>query len=174
MKLVEVICSARTDDETVARTFDHVQGLSKIPVVVNDARGIYTSRTFGTFVLKGTTMSIEGVAAPVIENAGIQCGMALGPLATIDETALSLSVDVREQTRADCAERGKPYVEPGSATLDPMVKELKRLGRASGGGFYDYPAGKGAKKTQWPELKPLFEKPGRLWYCHAIETAWSG
>ena len=60
-----------------------------------------------------------------------------------------------------------------------MVKELKRPGRAGGGGFYDYPAG--ARKHLWPELKPLFEKPGvewsvqeiqdRLLYRQAIETA---
>ena len=56
---------------------------------------------------------------------------------------------------------------------------MTRPGRAGGGGFYDYPAG--AKKHLWPELKPLFEKPGvewsvqeiqnRLLYRQAIETA---
>ena len=182
MKLVEIIRGKQTDDETVARAYDYVQALGKIPIVVNDSRGFYTSRTFGTFVTEGTTMLSEGIPAAVIENAGIQCGMPVGPLAVIDETSLSLSVHVLDQTRADLAAEGKTFdAGPGQLLVERMVKEFKRPGRAGGGGFYDYPAEKGARKTLWPELKPLFEKPGVAWditevkerilYRQAIETA---
>jgi 3-hydroxyacyl-CoA dehydrogenase / enoyl-CoA hydratase / 3-hydroxybutyryl-CoA epimerase len=180
MKLVEIIRGKTTDDETVARAFDYVQALGKIPIVVNDSRGFYTSRTFGTFVMEGAAMLGEGIPAPVIENAGIQCGMPVGPLAVLDETALSLSVHVLDQTRADFAAEGKTYnATPGELLVEQMVKELKRPGRAGGGGFYDYPAG--AKKSLWPELKTRFEKPGAAWdlqdvkdrllYRQAVETA---
>ena len=182
MKLVEIIRGAQTDDETVARAFDYVQALGKIPIVVNDSRGFYTSRTFGTFITEGTNMLSEGIPAPVIENAGIQCGMPVGPLAVNDETALSLSVHVMEQTRADYAAEGRKYEEPpGLLLVERMVKEFQRPGRAGGGGFYDYPAEKGARKTLWPQLKTLFEKPGVAWdlqevkdrllYRQAVETA---
>jgi len=182
MKLVEIIRGKQTDDETVARAYDYVQALGKIPIVVNDARGFYTSRTFGTFVTEGTTMLSEGIPAAVIENAGIQCGMPVGPLAVIDETSLSLSVHVLDQTRADFAAEGKAYeAGPGQLLVERMVKEFKRPGRAGGGGFYDYPAEKGARKTLWPELKTLFEKPtvgwditevkDRILYRQAVETA---
>ena len=182
MKLVEIIRGQQTDDETVARAFDYVQALGKIPIVVNDARGFYTSRTFGTFVMEGAAMLAEGIPAPVIENAGIQCGMPVGPLAVMDETALSLSVQVLEQTRADYAAEGKPYdAGPGQLLVERMVKEFKRPGRAGGGGFYDYPSEKGARKSLWPELKTHFEKPGVAWdlqdikdrllYRQAVETA---
>ena len=157
-------------------------GVGKIPIVVNEARGFYTSRTFGTFVTEGATMLSEGIPAPVIENAGIQCGMPVGPLAVNDETSLSLSVHVLDQTRADFAAEGKDYpVGPGQLLVERMVKEFKRPGRAGGGGFYDYPADKGARKTLWPQLRPLFEKPDVAWditevkdrllYRQAIETA---
>jgi len=182
MKLVEIIRGRQTDDETVARAYDYVQALGKIPIVVNDARGFYTSRTFGTFVTEGATMLSEGIPAPVIENAGIQCGMPVGPLAVNDETSLSLSVHVLDQTRADFAAEGKDYpVGPGQLLVERMVKEFKRPGRAGGGGFYDYPTDKGARKTLWPQLRPLFEKPDVAWditevkdrllYRQAIETA---
>ena len=182
MKLVEIIRGAKTDDETVARAFDYVQALGKIPIVVNDSRGFYTSRTFGTFVMEGAAMLSEGIPAPVIENAGIQCGMPVGPLAVLDETALSLSVHVLDQTRADYAAEGKPY-DPGAGQLlvERLVKEFQRPGRAGGGGFYDYPAEKGARKFLWPQLKTLFEKPELAWdlqevkdrllYRQAVETA---
>jgi 3-hydroxyacyl-CoA dehydrogenase/enoyl-CoA hydratase/3-hydroxybutyryl-CoA epimerase len=182
MKLVEIIRGAQTDDETVARAFDYVQALGKIPIVVNDARGFYTSRTFGTFVMEGAAMLSEGIPAAVIENAGIQSGMPIGPLAVLDETALSLSVHVLDQTRADYGAEGKLYA-PGAGELlvERMVKEHMRPGRAAGGGFYDYPAEKGAKKELWSQLKPLFEKPDLAWelqdvkdrllYRQAVETA---
>ncbi len=182
MKLVEIIRGKQTDDETVARAFDYVQALGKIPIVVNDSRGFYTSRTFGTFVMEGAAMLGEGIPAAAIENAGIQAGMPVGPLAVLDETALSLSVHVLDQTRTDFSAEGKTYTAtPGELLVERMVKELKRPGRAAGGGFYDYPAEPGAKKQLWPELKPLFEKPGAAWtieelkdrllYRQAVETA---
>jgi len=181
MKLVEIIRGARTDDETVARAFDVVTALGKLPIVVNDSRGFFTSRVFGTFVMEGATMLAEGVSAPLIEHAALAAGMPVGPLAVLDETSLALSVHVLDQTRADLAIEGKAY-EPGQGELlvERMVKELKRPGRAGGGGFYDYP--KGEPKQLWPELHTLFEKPEatppsidalkqRLLYRQSIETA---
>lgn len=182
MKLVEIIRGKQTDDETVARAFDYVQFLGKIPIVVNDSRGFYTSRTFGTFVMEGAAMLDEGIPAAAIENAGMQAGMPVGPLAVLDETALSLSVSVLDQTRTDFNAEGRTYIAtPGELLVERMVKEFMRNGRAAGGGFYDYPLEKGAKKTLWPELKTLFEKPQTSWdiqemkdrllYRQAVETA---
>ena len=182
MKLVEIIRGAQTDDETVARAFDYVQAIGKVPIVVNDARGFFTSRVFGTFVMEGAAMLGEGIPAPVIENAGIQCGMPVGPLAVLDETALSLSLHVMEQTMADFAAEGKTYTPTaGEQLVADMVRQHGRPGRAGGGGFYDYPAEKGARKSLWPQLKTLYEKPGQPWdmtdiqdrllYRQAVETA---
>ncbi len=180
MKLVEIIRGKDTDDETIARAYDYVLALGKLPIVVNDSRGFYTSRTFGTFVMEGAAMLGEGIPAPVIENAAMQVGMPVGPLAVLDETALSLSVHVLEQTRIDLHKEGKQYVATQGETLvERMVKQHHRSGRAAGGGFYDYP--EGGKKRLWPELKSLFEKPGAEWnlqdvkdrllYRQAVETA---
>jgi len=180
MKLVEIIRGEKTDDETIARAYDYVQALGKLPIVVNDSRGFYTSRTFATFVMEGAAMLGEGIPAPVIENLAMQVGMPVGPLAVIDETALTLSVHVLEQTREDFKNEGRTYAEsPGELLVERMVKEFKRGGRASGGGFYDYPVGQ--KKMLWPELKKIFEKSqvtldmqdikDRILYRQAIETA---
>jgi 3-hydroxyacyl-CoA dehydrogenase/enoyl-CoA hydratase/3-hydroxybutyryl-CoA epimerase len=180
MKLVEIIRGKDTDDETVARAFDYVQQLGKLPIVVNDSRGFYTSRTFGTYVMEGAAMLGEGLPAALIENAAMQAGMPVGALAVLDETALTLSVHVLDQTRADFAAEGKTFTAtPGELLVERMVKELKRPGRAGGGGFYDYPAGE--KKHLWPELRTLFEKSDVTWsveevqdrllYRQAIETA---
>jgi 3-hydroxyacyl-CoA dehydrogenase/enoyl-CoA hydratase/3-hydroxybutyryl-CoA epimerase len=182
MKLVEIIRGQQTDDETVARAFDYVQAIGKIPIVVNDSRGFFTSRVFGTFVMEGAAMVGEGIPAAVVEQAGLQAGMPVGPLAVLDETALSLSVHVLDQTRADVRAEGGTYIaSPGELLVERMVKEFDRNGRAAGAGFYEYPQEKGAKKYLWPELKNLFERPGIAWdmqdlkdrllYRQAVETA---
>ena len=178
MKLVEIIRGAATSDETIARAYDYVLALGKTPIVVNDSRGFFTSRVFGTFVMEGAAMLDEGIPAPLVEHAGLAAGMPVGPLAVLDETSLSLSVHVLEQTRADAAAAGERF-EPGRGELfvERLVKEFQRPGRAGGGGLYDYPPG--AAKHLWSGLK-AFEKPGqvdlgelkqRLLYRQSIETA---
>jgi 3-hydroxyacyl-CoA dehydrogenase/enoyl-CoA hydratase/3-hydroxybutyryl-CoA epimerase len=180
MKLVEIIRGEKTDDETIARAYDYVQALGKLPIVVNDSRGFYTSRTFATFVMEGAAMLGEGIPAPVIENLATQVGMPVGPLAVIDETALTLSLHVLEQTREDFKNEGRNYeASPGELLVERMVNEFKRGGRAAGGGFYDYPPGQ--KKLLWSELKKIFENPhvtfdvqdikDRILFRQAIETA---
>jgi len=180
MPLVEIIKGAKTSPETVARAYDYVLAISKTPIVVNDSRGFYTSRTFGTFVMEGCSMLAEGIAPAVVENAGRLAGMPVGPLEVIDQTSMSLSLHVMEQTGADMEAEGKTYVPaPGQEVVVRMVKEFNRPGRAAGGGFYEYP--KEGKKFLWPELKKIFGKPDetydfeelkeRILYRQAIETA---
>ena len=186
MQLVEIIKGKATDDETVARAYDYVQALGKFPIVANDSRGFFTSRVFGTFVMEGAAMLGEGIPAAAIENAGIQCGMPVGPLAVLDETALTLSLHVMDQTRKDFEAEGKTYTATaGELVVEKMVKQHNRPGRAGGAGFYEYPTAEqaktGAKKFLWPELKGLFEKSDAAWnitdlkdrllYRQAVETA---
>jgi 3-hydroxyacyl-CoA dehydrogenase/enoyl-CoA hydratase/3-hydroxybutyryl-CoA epimerase len=130
--------------------------------------------------MEGASMLQEGIPAPMIENLAMQVGMPVGPLAVIDETALTLSVHVLDQTREDFKKEGRLYVaNSGELLVEQMVKELKRGGRVAGGGFYDYPVGQ--KKMLWPDLKKLFEKShitisvqdikDRFLFRQAIETA---
>jgi 3-hydroxyacyl-CoA dehydrogenase/enoyl-CoA hydratase/3-hydroxybutyryl-CoA epimerase len=182
MKLVEIIRGKQTSDDTVARAFDYVQAIGKIPIVVNDSRGFFTSRVFASFVMEGVAMLGEGIPAAAIENAGIQSGMPVGPLAVLDETSLTLSRHVTSQVRADLAAEGKTYHATSSELLiERMVNEFQRPGRVGGAGFYDYSTEGEIKKSLWPQLKPLFEKAevswdiadlkDRLLYRQAIETA---
>ena len=179
MPLVEIIKGAQTSDETLARGFDFVLQIKKTPIVVNDSRGFFTSRVFGTFTNEGIAMLGEGVAAPMIETEARKAGMPVGPLAVSDEVSLSLMSHIRQQTAKDLQAEGKTVPgHPATAVIDLLVNEYKRAGKAAGGGFYEYPAG--GQKYLWPELKARFERPGqqispqdvrdRLLFIQAIET----
>ncbi|EZP65448.1 3-hydroxyacyl-CoA dehydrogenase NAD-binding domain-containing protein [Pseudomonas sp. RIT357] len=179
MPLVEIIKGAQTSDETLARGFDFILQIKKTPIVVNDSRGFFTSRVFGTFTNEGIAMLGEGVAAPMIETEARKAGMPVGPLAVSDEVSLSLMSHIRQQTAKDLQAEGKTVPgHPATAVIDLLVNEYKRAGKAAGGGFYEYPAG--GQKYLWPELKARFERPGqqispqdvrdRLLFIQAIET----
>ena len=80
MQLVEIIRGKKSSDEALAAAMDYVRAIGKIPIVVNDSRGFYTSRTFGTYVREGMAMLSEGIPAALIENAGRMTGMPMPPL----------------------------------------------------------------------------------------------
>ena len=157
MPLVEIILGAETDDATTALALDYVSQIRKTPIVVNDSRGFYTSRCFGTYVQEGYAMVKEGVNPALIENAGKMAGMPVGPLAVGDEVALDLSYKVGMATRKAL---GDKYVEsPADDFVEKMVVELERFGRKNKKGNYVYPDD-GGKKYLWPGLKDHFPLAG--------------
>lgn len=148
MQLVEIIMGKRTSQETLAKAMDYVKQIRKTPIVVNDSRGFYTSRCFGTYVGEGLAMLAEGIKPAIIENVGRTTGMPMPPLALNDEVSLDLAYKVREQTKKDL---GDKYVAgPADRIVEKMVVELGRVGKKAGKGFYDYPAD--GKKKLWPGL----------------------
>lgn len=155
MALVEIICGKKTSDETLARAFDFVQQIKKTPIVVNDSRGFFTSRCFTTFLDEGSALLEDGVDPMVIDNLSKQAGMPVGPLTMRDEVSLKLGLDVRKANRKLVEAAGEEWAEWSvDRVLGVMVEQEGRLGKAYGGGFYDYPEN-GAKKV-WPKVYELF------------------
>jgi 3-hydroxyacyl-CoA dehydrogenase / enoyl-CoA hydratase / 3-hydroxybutyryl-CoA epimerase len=178
MPLVEIIVGQHTDNTTLARGFDFVLQIGKTPIVVNDSRGFYTSRVFGTYVMEGLAMLAEGVHPRSIEAAGLQAGMPMPPLALQDEVSLSLALHVADQTQKDLQAEGRPYQEhPGMAVVRRLC-ELGRVGKKAGKGFYDWAEG---GKQLWPGLAQLYPVAGqqpaqqrlidRLMFAQANEAA---
>jgi len=153
MMLVEIILGKKTGDKALARAIDYVRAIRKTPIVVNDTRGFYVNRCVLRYMSEAYKMLIEGVPAPMIENAARAAGMPVGPLALTDETAVDLAQKIMRQTIRDLGEKA---VDPEQMKLiDTMVDTHGRFGRKNGKGFYDYPA-KPAKKKLWPGLKDLY------------------
>jgi 3-hydroxyacyl-CoA dehydrogenase/enoyl-CoA hydratase/3-hydroxybutyryl-CoA epimerase len=178
MPLVEIIVGKETSDETLAKGFDYVLQIGKTPIVVNDSRGFYTSRVFGTYVMEGIAMLKEGVHPRSIEVAGLQAGMPMPPLALQDEVSLSLGLHVAEQTKKDLAAEGKPYTEHPGMSVVRQLCEIGRVGKKAGRGFYDWGDD---GKALWPELTKLYpvaaQQPAqrelidRLMFAQANEAA---
>jgi 3-hydroxyacyl-CoA dehydrogenase/enoyl-CoA hydratase/3-hydroxybutyryl-CoA epimerase len=154
MMLVEIIMGRETGEQALAVALDYVRAIKKTPIVVNDARGFFANRCVGAYILEGHLMLTEGVPAAMIENAGKQAGMPVGPLALNDEVAIDLALKI---VRATKAQVGEGAVVPAQEDLlVRLVEREGRLGRKNRKGFYDYP--ENGQKRLWPGLKDL--QPG--------------
>jgi len=176
MPLVEIIVGEKTADEAIAKALDYVTQIRKTPIVVNDSRGFYTSRCFGTYPKEALNMLAEGVSPALIDNSGAYAGMAVGPLTVADEVSIELMHHVAEATRKGL---GEAYVkEICDDVVSKMVVDLKRLGRKNSKGFYDYH--EDGSKSLWTEVAEYFpladkqptqeEVTQRLLYRQALEV----
>ncbi len=179
MPLVEIICGAKTSEETLAKAFDYVLQIGKVPIVVNDARGFFTSRVIMRFVFEALAAVGEGVEPATVEQAALQAGYPAGPLVLSDDISLSLSQELREQTAKALAAEGRPVpTHAADAVVDRMVA-LGRKGRVTGGGFYDYDEN-GKRLRVWPGVRTEFRSGStdiamrdlqeRMLFAEAIET----
>ncbi|MGJ1233343.1 MULTISPECIES: 3-hydroxyacyl-CoA dehydrogenase NAD-binding domain-containing protein [Sphingobacterium] len=132
MPLVEIICGKLTAQKTLEKALATALRLNKIPIVVQDAPGFFTSRIFFNYLLEGITMVLEGISPTLIEEEAIAAGFAVGPLAVLDEISLELMLHVYDQLPQLHASQKRAY-----NYLKGMVDQ-GRKGKKSGAGFYDY------------------------------------
>ena len=154
MGLVEIILGDKTTEETLAKTIDYVLKIRKTPIVVNDFRGFYTSRCFGTYTQEGMEMLMEGIKPAIIENVGRQCGMPMGPLEVSDSVGLDTALKIgRQYAKAAGVDANE---QPSSQFLAWLVEDKGRVGRKAGKGYYEY--GDNGKPTRlWPDLSDKLE-----------------
>ncbi len=147
MPLVEIICGKDTCPEALARAYDYCLQIKKTPIVVNDARGFFTTRVIGTFANEGIAMLGEGVNAQSIEQAAMQAGDEINM-----ETALKIGKAARDDAKREGTE--PPAEHPAEVVMKKMVEELDRPGKLQGKGFYEYP--ENGKKHLWSGLADAF------------------
>lgn len=173
MKLVELIRGAETSDRALAQALDAVQAIGKLPIVVNDGPGFFTSRVWSRLVTEAPILVGDGVDPVAVERGAHMAGFPGAPLAMLDEVSLTLVQHIKK------ANEGK--LDLDTSVIDRLVDEFGRKGRASGtGGFYEY--GPGREKHLWPGLYehfareeakaiPLRDVQDRMLFAMALETA---
>ena len=156
MPLVEIISGKDTSPEALAKTYDYCQQIKKTPIVVNDARGFFTTRVIGTFANEGIAMLGEGINAQSIEQAAMQAGYPVGTLNLIDEINMETALKIGKAARDDAKREGTelPPEHPAEVVMKKMVEELDRPGKVQGKAFYEYP--ENGKKHLWSGLKDAF------------------
>ena len=152
MPLVEVIRGPKTSDETVARVVGWAKALGKNPVVVGDSPGFLVNRVLMPYLAEALKLQSEGLDITLVDAAAQRFGMPMGPFRLIDEVGIDVASKVARTFSIQFPDR---FSE--SPLLNKMAKD-GRLGRKSGGGFYDYKAGRST--GAWKGLSmPDFELP---------------
>ncbi len=146
MPLLEIITTSSTSDATLARCLSFCQRIKKLPVVVNDGYGFYTTRVFSAYIMEGANLVAEGHDPLLIEWAARAAGMVVPPLQVFDEVTLTLGVKANEQGRNYL---GDAVDSPGMDLVRALVAE-GRTGKADGAGFYNYEGGK--RRGLWSKL----------------------
>ncbi|CAN5336992.1 3-hydroxybutyryl-CoA dehydrogenase [soil metagenome] len=135
LKLVEVISSSETSEETRAAIVALAEDLGKVPAEARDSPGFVSNRILMPFLNEAAYALEEGVAEPEAIDTIAKLGFAhpMGPLALADLIGLDTCVAIMEVLHEGL---GDPKYEPC-----PLLRKhvaAGRLGRKSGRGFYEY------------------------------------
>jgi 3-hydroxybutyryl-CoA dehydrogenase len=135
MPLVEVVRGLQTDDKTVVKVVEVVEGLGKTAVQVNDSPGFVSNRVLMPMINEAIFCVMEGVATPEAVDQVMKLGMShpIGPLALADLIGLDVCLQILQILHNDF---GDDKYRPA-----PLLRRLVaagRLGRKSGRGFYVY------------------------------------
>ena len=132
MQLLEVICAAKTSNQTLATTVALSRAIKKIPIVVNDGPGFYVSRQLGGLMGGAVYLSADGVDGAAIESAMTDFGMPMGPATLADLTGIDINYHVNRTFEKRLGERYK--VHP----LTERIYQTGCFGRKTGAGYFDY------------------------------------
>jgi 3-hydroxybutyryl-CoA dehydrogenase len=138
MALIEIIRGLATSDATYALTEDLSRRLGKTPVEVNDYPGFVINRILMPMINEAAYALMEGVATREAIDTVMKLGAnhPLGPLALADMVGLDVCLNIMEVLHEGL---GDSKYRPC-----PLLRKMVRagyLGRKSGRGFYEYPAG---------------------------------
>jgi 3-hydroxybutyryl-CoA dehydrogenase len=135
MKLLEIVRSIATSDETLAAARQFGANVGKTVVVAKDAPGFIVNRLMVPQILNAIRMLDSGTASREDIDNGLMLGLnhPMGPLGLADLIGLDTILFIANGLYAEFKE--SQYVAP--VVLSKMVA-AGWLGRKSGKGFYEY------------------------------------
>ncbi len=133
MKLVEIIRTIATSEETVLRLRAFAESLGKTPIVAKDTAGFVVNFLLIPYMLSAVRMCENGVATMQDIDTGMKlgCGYPMGPFELLDYVGLDTTLYAAEAIYQE-------YPDPAYAppTLLRRMVQAGRYGRKNGKGFY--------------------------------------
>ena len=135
MKLVEVVKTITTSEETANSAFDFVQRLGKEPIRAKDNSGFVVNLLLVPYMIDAINALESNVASVEDIDKGMMLGAGhpMGPFTLLDFVGLDTTYKIAEIMFDEYRE--KRYAPP------PLLKRMVMAGmygRKSGKGFYDY------------------------------------
>ncbi|WP_322819265.1 3-hydroxyacyl-CoA dehydrogenase NAD-binding domain-containing protein [Tepidiforma sp.] len=135
LKLVEIVSTASTTEETLQDALQLCQQLDRVTVQVKDTPGFIANRLLVPFIFDAIELLQTGVASAEDIDLACRVGLnhAMGPLATADLIGLDTLKAIAESM---FEEYGEPRFK--APTLLRRLVSLGHLGRKTGRGFFRY------------------------------------
>ena len=142
MKLIELVRTPHTSDETVATCREVERRMGKEVVLVNEAPGFITTRVNALIGNEAFNMLEAGIATAEDIDKALKLGLnhPMGPFELVDLVGLDVRLNILEYLHSTLGEKYRP-----NELLRQYVKE-GRLGRKTGRGVYEYSQQKAAEK----------------------------
>jgi 3-hydroxybutyryl-CoA dehydrogenase len=137
MKLVEIIRGYSTSDETMATATALAKKMGKITVEVKkDSPGFIVNRCMIPHMIEAIKIVEEGIASIPDVDTAVKNGLnyPMGPFELMDLTGIDIAYFVNEYFFKELNKELK-WASPN--LLKTMIR-ANRLGRKTGGGWYDY------------------------------------
>ena len=135
MKLVEVVRTIATSDDTFSRAFDFAKALGKVPIAAKDNSGFVVNLLLVPYMLDAIRQLERGVASITDIDTGmvLGCGYPMGPFTLCDFVGVDTLYRISEIMYDEYRE--ERYAPP---PLLKRIVSMGRFGRKSGRGFYDW------------------------------------
>jgi 3-hydroxybutyryl-CoA dehydrogenase len=135
MKLVEVVRTVETSEETITACREAGGRMGKEVVVVKESPGFITSRINALIGNEAFAMLEAGIASAEDIDKALKLGLnhPMGPFELVDLVGLDVRLSILEYLQQTLGEKYRP-----SPLLKQYVK-AGRLGRKSGRGVFEYP-----------------------------------
>ncbi|NQY89303.1 MAG: enoyl-CoA hydratase/isomerase family protein [Colwellia sp.] len=131
MKLLEVVATKSTDAQTLTTAMNLGKKMGKVSVAVKVCYGFVGNRMYACYGREANMLLLEGATPQQIDNAMVQWGMAMGPLAVNDMSGIDIGYKARQ------ANTDRPD-DPCYFAAADMLVEAGRLGQKTHAGFYQY------------------------------------
>lgn len=154
MPLVELVPHARTALSAQERAAQVGRRLGKVPVVVGDAPGFFTSRVYARWLIEGVRLLMEGVPVDRIDAGARRVGFPVGPMLAHDLATLDLVVQASITQVAERLMTHRLDVEGVREALETLIRGGIR-GRRHGHGFWAYVDGR--RERPAPEVSDLLQ-----------------
>jgi 3-hydroxybutyryl-CoA dehydrogenase len=137
MKLVEVVVSLETADETVSVAEAFATEIGKKPIRTKDRSGFIVNMLLVPYLMAAVRMYEDGFATreDIDDGMRLGCGHPMGPLTLCDFIGLDVLYAI-------CDSLYEEFKRPEYAPT-PLLKRMVvsgHHGRKTGKGFYDYPS----------------------------------
>jgi len=132
MRLLEIVRGQRSSKEVIAACMQLSKKLGKIGVLVGNCRGFVGNRMFGPYRREAQFLIEEGADVERVDQALVEFGNAMGPLATGDLAGLDVGWRIRKEYR----HLEKPGIRQPFA--EDRLCELGRFGQKTLKGWYRY------------------------------------